>query len=75
MNRPTCRTCQYAEPVAGGPIVGQNAGYECRRQPPAAFPAGGPGGAIAALSVFPPVKPDQWCGEHSTREGEANAAT
>jgi len=71
-NPKTCGNCVFSH-RAGGPLVGDAAGLECRRYPPTAAPVAGPQGGIGAISVFPPVKSDQTCGEHSTMKGDSYA--
>ena len=51
-----CRRCRFAEVVRNG--------YECRRNPPA-FLQARPG-----ASVWPSVRPDDWCGEFSLGNSE-----
>lgn len=81
--RRACSTCVFAAHPANAPL---GAPLECRRHPPvvnivtlktAGMPTGldlgftPPDEVLQALTNFPSVQPDQWCGEYepSARAG------
>lgn len=66
MPDPSCTTCRFAEPIAGGDDGEPRT--ECRRFPPQVFALDG-----EAAQTWPNTYPDGWCGEYqpSATWGEA----
>lgn len=52
-----CSTCKWAEPAEQV--------YFCHRNPPMVTVLTDPNGQPTPVAAWPPVRPDQWCGEHT----------
>lgn len=56
-----CGNCKFAVASAGTRQL------MCRRNPPTMFPLPARNGGFTTASAWPPVQPDQWCGEFALR--------
>lgn len=70
MTPASCTLCKFYSPNMKDP----NGHGLCRRKPPTAFPMGmGPKGSIT-LTVWPTVKPSDWCAEGESGVSHDSAA-